>query len=524
MKVLKSNEIAEVDKQTINKTGIPSLVLMESAGRSAAEIILNHYPNLEKITVVAGSGNNGGDALVVARYLAKLGKSVSVFILAESENKLSEDNLKNLEIFKNFGYQYKFITQENIKQIEEDLLSTELVVDGIFGTGFNPPVKGYREEVIKLINKSKKQVVSIDIPSGLSANSGKVEGQVIKANITITFGYPKICHILYPAADYCGKIYVADISLNPSYANVERYLLNPKEIVLPIREKTGHKYTFGHVAVIGGSLGKSGAVIMACKSATKSGSGLTTAIIPDCINQVLEAALIEEMTIPVKSENGMFGESAERILQILENGKFSSVVVGMGMGISKNNRQIIKTLLSVDKPLIIDADGLNNLASIENYKDLLLNRKNITVLTPHIGEFSRLTNLSAQQIMENFEEVGKSFATQTNSYLVLKFYRTVIFTPNGKIYYSSKGNSGMATAGSGDVLAGIIAALINRLDPENALKLAVYLHGYAGDLAAADITQESLKATDIIDYIPKAFKSLAEIKANIKPTLIYELS
>lgn len=524
MKILKSFEIANTDKQTIEITGISSLVLMESAGRSAVQIILNHYPNAEKITVVAGSGNNGGDAVVVARYLAKLGKKVSLFILAENESKLSADNLKNLEIFKKFGFTYQLITEKNLDILEKDLIQTDLIVDGIFGTGFKPPVKGYRENVIKMINQIKKPVVSIDIPSGLSADSGNFEGEVIKADITITFGYPKICHVLYPALQYCGKVYVADISLNPIYANAQRFLITRENLTLPVREKTGHKYTFGHVLVIGGSIGKSGAVVMACRSATKSGSGLTTTIVPDCINQVLETNLIEEMSIPVKSENGMFGENPEKILEIIKNGKFSSVVVGMGMGISKTNQEIVEKLLTIDKPLIIDADGLNNLANIENFKEKLANRTNITVLTPHTGEFSRLTGLSVKEILENYEEIAKEFAVYTKSYLVLKFYRMVIFTPEGKIYYSNKGNPGMATAGSGDVLAGMIGSLVNRLDPENALKLAVYLHGYAGDLAAEDIGEESLKATDIIKYIPKAFKNLAEKKSNSKISLIYELS
>jgi NAD(P)H-hydrate epimerase len=239
---------------------------------------------------------------------------------------------------------------------------------------------------------------------------------------------------------------------------------------------------------------------------------------------VLETNLIEEMSIPVRSENGMFGENPEKILEIIQNGKFSSVVVGMGMGVSKTNQEIIEKILTIDKPLIIDADGINNLVNIENFKEKLSYRTNITVLTPHLGEFSRITGLSVKEISENYEEIAKEFAINTKSYVVLKFHRMVIFTPDGKIYYSNKGNPGMATAGSGDVLAGMVGALINRLNPEDALKLAVYLHGYAGDLSVKDVGEESLKATDIIDYIPKALKNLAEMKSNLKQSLIYELS
>lgn len=524
MKILKSTEITNVDKQTIEDTKIPSLALMESAGRSVVEVILKNYNNLKNICIVAGSGNNGGDAIVVARYLEKLDKNVKLFILSESKEKLSEDNKKNLYIYEKFNFNYRFLNSENFYILKEELKDCELIVDGIFGTGFKPPVKGYKEDIIKIINESKKTVVSIDLPSGIDADSGDIKGTCIKAKITVTFGYLKLCHILYPALDYCGKVFLADISLNDKYADVKRYLITTENLTLPIREKTGHKYTFGHVLIVGGSVGKSGAVIMACKSATKSGSGLTTAIVPECINQTLENNLIEEMSIPLSSKNGMFaGNSENQILNIINNGKFSSIVVGMGMGISDTNKKIVENLIKVDKPIVIDADGLNNLANIENFEEKLSNRKNITVLTPHIGEFSRLTKLSTKEILEDYESIGKDFAIKTNSFLILKFHRMVLFTPEGTIYYSNKGNPGMATAGSGDVLAGIVGALINRLNTLQALKLAIYIHGLAGDIASQDIGEESLKATDIINYIPQAFRYISQLKNNQVVSLLKEI-
>ncbi len=524
MKILKSKEIANVDKLTIEDTKIPSLALMESAGRSVVEVILKNYANIDNICVIAGSGNNGGDAIVVARYLAKLGKNVKLFILSESKENLSEDNRRNLEIYEKFNFKYNFLNSENFEFLRESIKDCELIVDGIFGTGFKPPVKGYRENIIKIINESKKPIISIDLPSGIDADSGDIKGTCIKAETTVTFGYLKLCHILYPALDYCGRVFLADISLNDKYADVKRYLITIENLTLPVREKTGHKYSFGHVLIIGGSVGKSGAVIMACKSATKSGSGLTTAIVPESINPVIENNLIEEMSIPIPSKNGMFAENSEnQILNIINNGKFSSIVVGMGMGISDTNKKIVENLIKVEKPIVIDADGLNNLASIENFEEKLSNRKNTTVLTPHIGEFSRLTKLSAKEIIEDYENIGKEFAIKTNSFLILKFHRMVLFTPYGEIYYSNKGNPGMATAGSGDVLAGIVGALINRLDTLESLKLAIYLHGLAGDLAAKDIGEESLKATDIINYIPQAFKYISQLKNNQVVSLLKEI-
>ncbi len=524
MKILKSTEIANVDKLTIEDTEIPSLVLMESAGRSVVEVILKNYSTLNNICVVAGNGNNGGDAIVVARYLAKLSKNVKLFILSESKEKLSEDNRKNLDIYEKFNLNYRFLNSENFEILREELKDCELIVDGIFGTGFKPPVKGYREDIIKIINESKKPVVSIDLPSGIDADSGDIKGICIKAKITVTFGYLKLCHILYPALDYCGKVFLANISLNDKYAYVKRYLITPENLTLPIREKTGHKYTFGHVLIVGGSVGKSGAVIMTCKSATKSGSGLTTAIIPECINSIVENNIIEEMSIPLPSNDGMFADNCEnQILNIINEGRFSSVVVGMGMGISDTNKNIIDNLIKVDKTVVIDADGLNNLANIENFEKKLLSRKNITVLTPHIGEFSRLTKISTKEILEDYESIGKDFAIKTNSFLILKFHRIVLFTPEGEIYYSNKGNPGMATAGSGDVLAGVVGALINRLKPLEALKLAIYIHGLAGDIAAQDVGEESLKATDIINYIPKAFRYIYQLKNNQTVSLVKEI-
>ncbi|MCW4572408.1 NAD(P)H-hydrate dehydratase [Venenivibrio stagnispumantis] len=505
MKVLKASEIALIDKKTIEETGIASLVLMENAGRSCYQIIKEKFNGLKKVAVFVGSGNNGGDGLVIARYLLRDKIDVDVYILSNDENKLSADNKKNLEIFKNFGGKYKFIAENNINEIY--LNDVDLIIDAIFGTGFKPPISGYREEIIKLINKSNKKVVSVDIPSGLSADSGKIEGEFIKADITITFGFKKLVHILYPASEYCGEVYLVDISLNEKYAeDIKRYILTKDIIKLPKREKTGHKYTFGHVAVIGGSVGKSGAVIMASKSASVSGAGLVTAIVPSSINQIVETNLIEEMSIPVSDKDGIFS-SSEEIINILKNGKFSSIVVGMGMSVNENTTEIVKSLLNIDKPIVIDADGLNNLAKIENYEILLKEREKPTVLTPHIGEFQRLIK---REIPEDLEEIAKDFAIKTNSYLVLKSARTIIATPDGKVYYNIIGNAGMATAGTGDVLAGMLGALINRLLTEEAVKTAVYLHSFAGDLAKLAKSEESLKATAIIEFIPQAIKQLSQ--------------
>ncbi len=514
MKILKASEMAYADENTIKLTGIPSLVLMENAGRTASEIILERYFDTQNFVVVAGSGNNGGDGLVIARYLLRYGKNVKVFVLSDSREKLSEDNLRNLEIFESFGGEVLFINKKNIGKIRNPLKEADVVVDAIFGTGFKPPVKGFREKVIQIINRYGKNIVAVDIPSGLSTDTGKIEGVHTKADITVTFAYPKPAHILYPACELCGEVVVIDISIDESYIKeIHRYLLTPEIIKLPERKKNSHKYVYGHLLVVGGSVGKTGAVMMASRSASASGSGLVTAVVPESLNPVFENRLIEEMTIPVDDKDGFFGKKAPvQIKDIIKNGKFTSVVVGMGMSTGENCMAVVEQLLKIKMPLVIDADGINNLVLIDNFKEKLKRRNYPTVLTPHIGEMSRLTGLKTKDILENMEDTAVSLSIETDSYIVLKGSRTVITTPEGRVYYSIKGNEGMATAGTGDILSGIIGTLVYRLGVEEGVKTAVYLHGFSGDLAVRETGVESLRATDLIRYIPESYRIIREMK------------
>ncbi len=518
MRVLKSKEMSFADENTIKLTGIPSLVLMENAGRTAAQIILSKYADKESFVIVAGSGNNGGDGLVIGRYLLRKGKKVKVFILSDSRSKLSPDNLKNLEIFESFGGEVSLLSKDKLGKLRNAIKESDVVIDAIFGTGFKPPVKGYREKAIEIINRYAKKVISVDVPSGLSTDTGSVEGTHITADITITFAYPKLIHVLYPACEYCGDVYVVDISIDDSYLKeIKRFILTGKGINLPERKKNSHKYTYGHVLIVGGSLGKTGAVIMACRSATAAGSGLTTAVIPSTLDTIIENSLIEEMSIPVDDKDGFFGKKAgKEISDIVKNGKFTSVVAGMGMSVTENTVDIIPHLLKLKLPLILDADGINNLSLLDDFKSLLKKRRYPTVLTPHIGEMSRLTGISTKDISDNMEEVAKEFSSETRTFVVLKSSRTVISTPEGTVYYSTRGSEGMATAGTGDVLAGILGTLIFRLGVEEGIKTGVYLHGIAGEIASEKIGVESMKATDIIDYIPDAYRKIREEKEQLE--------
>ncbi len=524
MKILKANEMRFIDENTIKLTGISSLVLMENAGRGAFEVILNKFSDKENFVVIAGSGNNGGDGLVIARYLFNFGKNVKVFILASDISKLSEDNKTNFQILEKLGVDVLFIDEKNINKLINAIKNSDVVIDAIFGTGFTPPVKGYREKAIDYISKYAKNVISIDIPSGLSADTGNTNGKFIKADITVTFGYPKLCHILYPASEYCGEIFIVDISLDKSYENaINRSLLTVSDIQLPKREKDSHKYKFGHNLIVGGSVGKSGAVILSALASTNAGAGLTTVFVPQDINQIIEENLIEEMSIPAPSSNGMFSKKASKYLrEIIKNGKFSSITIGMGMGVSEGTISLVKETLKQKLPVVIDADGLNSLTKIDNFKELLRKRKFPTILTPHLGEFSRLTKIDTKTLKENLEEIAVEFSKETNCILVVKFSRTLIVNPDEKIYYSIAGNEGMAKAGTGDVLAGIIGALVNRLPAFEAVKTGVLLHGISGDLAVKEKGKESLRARDIVEFIPKAYKEVIDIKCD--SSLIKKLS
>ena len=528
MKVLKSFEMAETDRLTIEETGINSLVLMENAGRTSAEIILQKFPDKKRFLIIAGSGNNGGDGLVVARYLNLYKKDVDIFILAKNEEKLSQDNRTNLNILKNLCLNPKFIYENNLNLLEDYIINSDVIIDAIFGTGFRPPVKGYREEVIKLINKYKdsKKIVSIDIPSGLSTDTGKIEGVHIEADLTITFAYPKLAHILFPASLKCGDVYIVDISIDRKYTeNIKREILTYRNIKLPTRERDSHKYTYGHTVIIGGSKGKTGAVIMSAKASSSVGSGLVSVFIPNSLNDIIETSLIEEMSIPVNDKEGLFSKDAfKQIDNVIKNGKFTSIALGMGMSVSDDTRELVKLILeNINLPVVLDADGINNLVLNKNFKEILKARKGNTVLTPHIGEMSRLTGLKTKEILENMEDVAKEFAEETGTVVILKGSRTVIATYNGEVFYSTRGSEGMATAGTGDILSGIVASLIYRLGLIEGCKTGVFIHGIAGEMATENKHRESVKATDLINYIPNVLKLIEKEREKVYYKFFFKL-
>jgi len=484
------------DKITIENIGIPSLVLMENAGRCIFEEIKKNFVHAKNILIVAGKGNNGGDGLAVARHLFLNNYRVDIYLAFGEVRGDAEIQLKILE---NLGLK-PLNSRPNFKNYD-------LIVDAIFGTGFQPPVKGEIGDLINEINASKVDVISVDIPSGLSADTGEVFSPSIKAKITVTFQFPKICHVLFPAAKQCGKVVTADISIPSSLASdVKREILTLKHLKLYRREEDTYKTKEGHILIVGGSRGKTGAVAMSAKAATRTGAGLVSVGIPENLDDILETLLIEEMTIPLKGLDRLSIFSVKQIVDLQE--KHDVLALGIGMERYEEGQDIVIDILEKwEKPILLDADGINNLA---DYGDLssLKNRKIPAVLTPHIGEFSRLTGYDTKTIIYNQIELSQEFSQKYNCYLVLKGARTVISTPEGKAYVFTEGTPALAKGGTGDVLAGILSALMAKMEIEDALKLGVYIHGLSGREAEKAYHMESIKATDVIEFIPQTFREL----------------
>ncbi len=497
-----------LDWETINRIGIPSLVLMEQAATGVAETAVKLFPSAHRILVVAGKGNNGGDGIAAARLLkVRFGREVEVF-LPYGREELKEDCRVQFDIAQKLGI--KFLSGL------PPLKDYNLIIDAIFGTGFKPPIKGRWVEVVNALNGSGKPVLAVDIPSGISSDGGEVVEPVVRATVTVTFALPKYGQVLFPASAYCGKVVVKNISIPVGLfeGELKVHLLQPEEVkpLLPRRAPHTYKNREGHVFILGGSPGKTGAVVMAAKAATEAGAGLVTAGVAQSLDPIVETLLVEEMSKPLPEvESGYLHPLVwDFAFETEEARGYTSLVVGPGMGRYKEGQNILEDILTRwNKPLVIDADGLNNLADMgQRGKELLREREVPAVLTPHIGEMQRLSGVYSKDIVVNQIDVARRFAEENNCYVVLKGARTVIATPTGEAFVSYRGTPAMAKGGSGDVLAGILGALVGKMDIKEALILGVTLHGLAGEIAEDESDTESVRPTDLIGKISKAFNLL----------------
>jgi hydroxyethylthiazole kinase-like uncharacterized protein yjeF len=514
MLVVTAEEMREMDRLTIQKYGVPSLTLMERAGEGIAQTIVDGYGRAAKkgVLVVAGKGNNGGDGLVVARLLKKKRLPCEVVLLARRDE-LSADASDNLGAYQKVKGKVMEISPNNLSLLSQRMGRNALIVDAILGTGMKNDVRGLFAEAIKMINASGIPVIAVDIPSGLDTDRGTPLGVAIQAKLTVALGYPKLGEVIYPGVNYVGDLVVADIGIAAkAVTEVEpkTELLDHKTIrqLVPRREPDTHKGTYGHVLVVAGSRGKTGAAILACRAAMRTGAGLVSLAAPRSLNNIFAGSLVEVMTEPLRDNTAEEIEplSDDEWRRLLE--RKSSILFGPGIGVNDGTQNALRWLLrNLEMPWVIDADGLNTLV-LEVQR--LRHARTPPVLTPHPGEMARLTGKSSATV--NADRVGnaRSFALENHCHVVLKGARTVIATAEGKVFVNPTGNPGMASGGMGDVLAGILAALLGQgFSPENAMKLGVYLHGFVGDTAAAEKGQIGLIASDIIEGLPSGMRALA---------------
>ena len=515
MYLVTANEMQKMDRSTIESFGLPGRILMENAGRGATQFFLDQFKNAEnkKIGVIAGRGNNGGDGFVIARYLAQKGISVTVYLLSEHQ-KVSGDASANLKLLSPLKVPVIEMPDAKSFSAHETAMRHEAIwIDAIFGTGLRSDVKGFFKDVIDFINRLNKPVFAVDIPSGLNSDTGQPCGACIRADATATFAFAKTGHFMFPGADYTGNLKIIDIGVPPHIAHdigPLQYLLTPDLIraVFSPRPSDAHKGHTGHLLVIAGSTGKTGAAVMTATSAMRSGAGLVTLGIPASLNPILEAQVIETMTEPLpETVNGILDDtSVNRIMDLLSDKK--CLAIGPGIGTAPETQKLFKNLLQENtKPVVIDADGLNILAGhIEILKDL----DTPVVLTPHPGEMARLISTTSANVQKDRIKCARDFAEKFNVHVVLKGARTIVAHPDGRVFINPTGNPGMASGGMGDVLTGVIAGFIAQgHQPELAAHAGVYLHGATADSLAKNKGPFGYLATDVMNTLPEVIKTLA---------------
>jgi NAD(P)H-hydrate epimerase len=514
MIVVTAEQMREMDRLTIEKYGVPSLTLMERAGEAIAQLIVERFARNAKkgVLIVAGKGNNGGDGLVAARLLKKKRIPCEVALLARAEE-LSTDAFHNLRAYLRAKGKVHEISAQSLHLLSARISKHALIVDALLGTGIKSDVRGLLAEAITLINACGLPVVAVDIPSGLDTDKGVPLGAAVQAEVTAALAFPKLGEVIYPGVQYAGEIVVADIGIDErAVAEVapQTELLERETMrwLVPRRDPDTHKGSYGHLLIMAGSRGKTGAAILSCRAAMRTGAGLATLAAPRSLNNVFAGALVEVMTEPLRDNAAEEIESLsdDEWRRLLE--RKNALLFGPGIGVSHATQNILRWLLrNLEIPWVIDADGLNNLV-LEI--DRLRHAKTPPVLTPHPGEMARLTGKSGVEINANRVGIARSFAIEHRCHLVLKGARTVIATAEGKIFVNPTGNPGMASAGMGDALAGILTALLGQgLCPEDAMRLGVYLHGYVGDQAAAVKGEIGMIASDIIEGLPSGMRDLS---------------
>ena len=520
MKVSTVAEMREMDKTAATEYGIPPEILMENAGLAAYQVVKKEFgTGNKKFTVVCGGGNNGGDGFVVARKLHSDGAPVTVLLLAGKE-KYAGAARQNLDILYRLYVPVKEVTSD--VDVTGDIAESDCIIDAIFGTGLTRNIDGIYRDIIQIINGSKKTVFALDIPSGINGDSGREMGLSVKADYTVTFGLPKPGNLLYPGYERGGKLYVTHISFPPSLYHAETIRTETTPLVpLPARKPDTGKMDYGPVLVIAGAANYYWAPYASAYAVLKAGGGYVFLACPASMAPAVakKGKEIVIQPMPETASGSVALAAKEKLLELA--GRVKMVILGPGLSLNEETQLLVRELArEIDKPLLIDGDGIT---AIARDTDILQYRKAKTILTPHLGEMGRLTGEERSDIEKDRLPVLREAVNRLNSIIVMKGPHTLIGHPGGQVYFNLSGTTeekaGMATAGSGDVLNGAIAAMhCLGLNLEKAVRMGVFIHGMAGDIAAAKKGADGMTAQDILNNLPFAVKdyrnNYEQIRAN----------
>jgi len=513
VKLLSADESRRLDRLTQDNFGVPSYTLMSRAGKAVARAVSNRWPKA-RVLVIAGKGNNGGDGMVAARALRDSGAQVRAVLLARIADLKGDASRACREFVDAGGEVIEVADEQALAAIFAE--SVGVIVDAIFGTGLNAAVAGLPRRAIELINASNTPVAAVDIASGVNSDSGAIMGDAVKAALTVTFGLAKFGHMSYPGAGVRGDLEIADIGFAPAAVDEiapRGRWLEPSDVRPLVRRRgaNSHKGMFGHTMVIAGSRGKGGAPLLSARGALRMGAGLVTVAIPESVATIVAGGQAEIMTEPMPDSDGHF-DAVRTIAQLNEliEGK-DAIAVGPGIGLSDDTKQLIAFLIeraaSPERPLLIDADGLNALAELDC--QIASRAQGPVVMTPHPGEMARLLKSSTAEVNADRITAARTLSERTHGFVLLKGANSVITGPGGEIYINSTGNPGMGTPGMGDALSGMVAALLGqRMKPLDALALGVFIHGDAADRVARRRGEIGYITGDLIEELPAALAAL----------------
>lgn len=506
MKVATVEEMRRLDGEATERFGIPEILLMENAALAVVSVMEKTAPLAgERVVIVCGTGNNGGDGFAVARLLLSRGADVTVIFPGNPE-KLTGSAAVNYGMLRRLPLRLE--NPVSTEMLPPSLASCDRIVDALFGTGLTREVTGLHREIIEAVNRAGKPVTSVDIPSGVSGDTGEILGTAVRARQTVTFGLPKRGNLLYPGAAFCGKLFVSHISFPPPLYGDERIPVAVNSPVpLPPRKDAGHKGDFGEALFVAGASGYYGAPLLSAKAFLRAGGGYARLAAPRSVIPVI-AGKGSEIVFHPQGETVSGSLSPDSLKPILETaGRTDFVVLGPGLSLNDETARLARDLAGkLDRPLLIDGDGLTALSASPH---ILKKRKAPTILTPHMGEMARLTGRPVSELERDRLEILRETSLALRSFIVLKGAHTLVSEPGGRTWINLTGNSGMATAGAGDVLTGCIAAMAGLgLDLAGAVRMGVLVHGLAGDLAARSLGEDGLLAGDLLRFLPRALKTI----------------